>query len=460
MIGFLMLAHVALLILSIIMDRRTGVNRLRSLVLPVGFSFVYTSVVQAGAAVQNLGYGLDQNNIATALWASLMSYLAVLLAYRFAPDNGRRSSFARKNIVPLRLNSFGMFFFVAGLIGYYLSMQAVGGWRALLNMEDWTGNLYDISGYIYMLRYACYAAVALWLMSLSLHVLPPLLHGLLILLMLWLLFEAVQMTDRGDTIRASLPIVAWFYIVTRRYRYRIEYRLLGNLVIASMLLFVGLAGILLPEFRDVDRSMLRSDTTLAVALERSRAKNASSRASEGGGEFDTGARIIKRVNAGEINPPGPVHIGRLIWNIVPRALVPNKHEIYEAWAGKNYMEVRYGCISYMGCSSTGWGEAYGMMGWFGAILYWALFGFGIRRFEYWFGESAVGLIVSAICYLPLVQFVVQDFWAGGMNTSIVVLPVLVILKLSQRTGVGGENSLRTAQTRRKQKPTAIRNLAS
>jgi hypothetical protein len=459
MIQFLMLAHIVLLILSIIMDRRTGVNRLRSLVLPVGFSFVYTSVVQAGAAVQNLGYGLNQNDIATALWASLMSYLAILLAYRYAPDNGRRSSFARRNVVPARLNSFGLFFFVAGLIGYYLSMQAVGGWRALLNMEDWTGNLYDISAYIYMLKYACYAAVALWLLSLSLRALPTWFHGLLILLMLWLLFEAVQLTDRGDTIRASLPIVAWFYIVTHRYRHRIEYRLLGNLVIASMLLFVSLAGILLPEFRDADRSMMRSDTTLAVAFERSRAKNASSRASEGGGEFDTGARIIKRVNAGEISPPGPVHIGRLIWNIVPRALVPNKHEIYEAWAGKNYMEVRYGCISYMGCSSTGWGEAYGMMGWFGAILYWALFGFGIRRFENWIGESSLGLIVSAICYLPLIQFVIQDFWAGGMNTSIVVLPVLIMIKLCQRKGVIKGNSLKKTRMVRQKKELDVLDLA-
>ena len=448
MIKLLVFAHVALFVITLF--PRRGVEKIRTLAIPVGLAFLYTSAVQGWAAAHSLGIGLDLNDVRVALWVSLLSYLAFLLAYYSAKGSDRRTQvyFSDSSMDTLRLNGFGLLFFVAGALGYYLSIQSVGGWRAYLNLEDWSANLYETSGYIYMLKYASYAAVAFWLLSLALDSLPAKLHALLILLMLWLLFEAVQSTDRGDTIRASLPIVAWVYFITRKPRHLGKFVLWGNGIILLILLSVGMTVVLLPEFRDKDRSLLRSEVTLFEAVQHSEEKKGSSRGSESGGEFDTGARIIKRINAGEIHPPGPVHFARWIWNLVPRALVPEKHELFAQWAGPNYEAVRYGCISYEGCSSTGWAEAYGMMGWFGALVYWLALGFGVRRFEGWIGPSMVGFVVSAICYLPLIQLVMQDFWAGAMNASIVVVPVLIIFNWCRKQITARPTSARNAQARR------------
>ncbi len=71
-----------------------------------------------------------------------------------------------------------------------------------------------------------------------------------------------------------------------------------------------------------------------------------------------------------------------------------------------------------------------MMGWFG-LLYWAALGWGIRKMEGWFRATRTGLIISVLCYLPLLQLVMQDFWAGAMNASIVVFPVMALLKYTQ-----------------------------
>ena len=427
MIDFLMAAHVILFVFSILMDPRKGLNKLYNLTLPFGVGFLYISVVQANMARANLGFGLTLGDIEIALVVSFMSYLLLVIGHRCCDNRAARPWFTDKGLDMVRLSRMGFLCFLAGALGYYLSIRLVGGLAAYMNLEDWTGDLYEASGYVYMLKYATFGAVGLWLVCVAFDQISKPMHGMLVLLMLLLLAEAVQLTARGNTIRICIPIIAWIYFVTSNPKHRGRYKYLGYTAIGIMVLLLAITIIILPEFRDNDRSVLTSDTTLNSALSNAKVTGGSSRgSSENGGEFDTGVRIIKRVNEGEINPPGPWHIARWLWNVVPRALVPDKHEIFLNWAGKDSFEVREGSASYQGCNQTGWGEAYGMMGWLGASIYWFALGWGIKKFEAYIGRGKLALMVTAIAFGPFMQLAAADFWAGAMNSCFFLVPVVVI----------------------------------
>jgi len=427
MIDLLMAAHVLLFVLSILMDPRKGLNKLYNLTLPLGIGFIYISVVQANMARQSLGLDLTLKDIQIALVVSFVSYLLLVIGHRCCDNRTTRPWFTDNGLDLVRLGRMGLLCFLAGALGYYISIQLVGGLAAYLNLEDWTQNLYEASGYVYMLKYATYGAVGLWLVCVAFDRISKPMHGMLILLMLLLLAEAIQLTARGNTIRIGLPIIAWIYIISRRPRYHGRYTLVGSVAIMAIFTFIAVAVVMLPEFRENDRNLLGSDTTFNDAWINVKQSGASSRgASENGGEFDTGARIVKRVNAGEINPPGPWHIARWLWNIVPRDLVPDKHEIFMDWAGKDSLEVREGSCSYQGCNQTGWGEAYGMMGWLGASIYWFALGWGIKKFEARIGRGKLALMVTVIAFGPFMQLAASDFWAGAMNSCFFLVPIVII----------------------------------
>lgn len=430
MTTLLILAHLAVFLVTVLWDTRRGINRLRNMSIPVGVAFLYISVVQATSAADNPGRGLNASDIEVALLVSLSLYAGFYVTYRLTRGIQKKVAFADRQMNCARLNGFAWLFYCIGLVGYYLSIRAVGGLRAYLRLTEWESYLYDVSGYIYMLKFAVYAAVALWLLCLALNRLHPRTHIVLAVTMFALLFEAVQTTDRGDTIRASLPIVAWLYFLARHPGRSPVYRMWVNVITVIVCLSVAAGVLLFPEFRGMKRSLMTSEVTLTEAIERVQQKQGSSRLSEeGGGEFDSAARIIKRVRIGEIDPPGPVHIARLFWNVVPRALVPDKWEQFNAWAGIDFQEIWVGSTSYYGCTPTGWGEAYGCMGWLGALFQWCLFGFLVKKYETWFSHSKSGLMVSVISYLPLMNYVVMTFFSASMTFCTVVLPVLGVLWL-------------------------------
>lgn len=454
MVSILSLAHLSLFAFSLLRDRRRGLSRLRNLSIPVGIGFLYISVVQGRASAANPGRELALADVEQAMLVSLSLYAVFLLCYFLVPGVGAHSLYKDSSVDIRRLNAFGFLFYFAGLAGYFMSIRIVGGVRAYLRLEEATSYLYDASGYIYMLKFAVYAAVALWLLSFSLNGLSKWLHAILVISMGALLLEALQATDRGDTIRASLPIIVWLYFLSGKRSLRQTSKLWVYAATALILAYVVAAVLLLPEFRGNNRSFFTSDVTVAEAVSRVASNKGTSRLSEeGGGEFDSAARIIKRVDSGVIEQPGPVHIARLLWNIVPRALVPLKWDLFNHWAGPQWQEILIGASSYYGCTITGWGEAYGCLGWLGALMQWAILGLLVKKYEGLFAISKAGLMISGISYLPLINYVVMTFHAATMTLCTVVVPVLVVLALCQSTSskVGSrlEHSARSKTKRRR-----------
>lgn len=433
MIALLCLAHVALFVWSALAYRAKGLNKIRNLAVPVGIAFSYTSGVQAWQAAQNPGYLLKAEDIDAALWVSLTCYVAFLIVHRITPPVERQSTMADELIDPARMNWFALAFFVVGTAGYLLNMYIVGGVKAYLRLEEWSDDLFDVSGYVYMMKFVMYGAVGLWLCILALGRLSRTMHVLLVVVMTWLLFEALQVTDRGDTIRAGMLWVIWVYIAARTKKRPRTVAAWGYVVIGMLFLFMGSAVILLPAFRGTQRSLLTSEVTLSDAIKQAVENRGASRLSEkGGGEFDSAARIIKRVRIGEIQHPGPVHIARPLWNLVPRTLYPKKWEQFGRWAGKDWEEILIGSSSYYGCTITGWGEAYGCLGWAGAMGQFALMAFLTRKLETWLSRSTLGLMAACMCYLPLLNYVVMTFWAATMTLSVVVIPFLLVIRLCSK----------------------------
>jgi len=432
MFTMLLIAHVLVFLLSIALDRRRGIERLRNLTIPLGVPFVYVSAIQARESRSDMAAGLSEADLVNALGVSLLSYAAVVICYWLTRSSVRRPYISARATDVRKLAIGAGTLLAIGFCGYAYIVWEVGGLNAYFGVGVMMGDGYQSSGYVYMLKFAAYGGVGLLLCYEAVCRLPGRLRVLLLLALAVLTWDAVKSGDRGDTIRAGVLWVGYIYLSSLPKSGEKRLPILGYVGIAGIVAFIGLAVIVFPELRGA-RNILTSEVRIEEALNRSLGKGAGSRISQkNGGEFDTAARIIKSVNEGSIIPPGPVHIAHWMWNVVPRFAVPNKHEIFAEWAGKQWEAVRFGCCSYFGCSSTGSGEAYGMMGWFG-LLYWGALGVGIRRLEGAFRGSDAGFVVSLVCYLPILQLVIQDFWAGAMNASVVVVPMIGALKWAQRS---------------------------
>ena len=423
MTKILIASHLALFLSSVLVMWKARTRIICCLAIPPGLGFLYTSVFQAWTSLHQLAPDLTAGDVITGLWVSLISYLALLTGYWLVQPSPNTSWLKDAELNTDRINRIGLVFFVVGVFGHWIFMRQVGGFSAYLGSSDWTEdvNPYEMSAYVYNLRYGILGAVAMWFLSGTLGRLPSLYFLLFIPSMGFLLFLGILDTSRGETLRAVLLIIGYLYFASDQWSN--TGRFLARVLMVALAIGAVMASFMLPSFRDQGRKITASETTWGEALVYAKSGNRA----ESGGEFDSGVRIVKRINSGDIHSPGPVHIARFLWNVVPRSLVPEKHEMFERWAGKDYMEIRIGSTAYYGCAPSGWGEAYGCMGWLGAILYWALFGVILKKVEKGVGSSMAAILIGASFYLPLMQYVGIDFWVGSMSLCTSALPILLVL---------------------------------
>lgn len=423
MAEILIAGHLALFLASLVVVWKSRTRLISCLAIAPGVGFLYTSVFQAREALQHPAPDLLIGDMADGLLVSFLSYLALLAGYWLVRPSAKKIWFKDEDINTGRINLIGLVFFAVGIIGHWMFMRAVGGFGAYFGAEEWIADPYEMSGYVYILRNGIIGAAAMWFISGALGKLPLTYLVPFIFSLAFLLLQGILDTSRGETIRASLLIIGTIYFSSCRWG--CAGRVLAIVLMGIFAVGATLSVLLLPSFRDQGRKITMSETTIEEAVEEVQESNRA----EKGGEFDSGVRIVKRTSSGEIGHPGPVHIARFLWNSVPRKLVPYKHEMFERWAGADYMEIRIGSTAYYGCAPSGWGEAYGCMGWFGALLYWSLFGAILKMAESRMGRSMIGLLMGAAFFLPLMQYVGIDLWVGSMGLCTTVLPVLVLLFL-------------------------------
>lgn len=428
---FLMIAHVALFVVSLVVRQCSSLGYLRNLALPVGGGFIYSSIIQARAAVQNPVAGLEASDNEIALAVSLLCYGMFLAgwAYTSPAKPGLRN--LRFRINHERLQWLTVVVLIAGGIAYVQIIRAVGGFWSYFGTGEVTSGYSHLSGYIYMAKHLAYGGAALLLLQTLFGPVSRLTQFILGILLAILTWEAIQTTDRGDTIRAAALIAAWTYLSFRTQINRMEIWAKASIMFVFVAVLAATV-VLLPYFRDSGRRLLKSERTLEEAVGFAIAEQGASRFSEQGGEFESAARIIKGVNEGAISPPGPVHIARVVWNVVPRALVTEKWDLFDRWAGPEWQKILIGSSSYYGCVPTGWGESYGTMGLIGAALYWLALGYGCKKYSGWTRGSGAGLVLAAILYLPLVQLVFMAFWSGAMTFLTTGLPVVLIFLFVMR----------------------------
>ena len=447
MAKFLMFSHGLLFLLCMVIAWRNKTRLLCCMAIPAGAGFLYTSVYQAKDALAIPAIDLNEHDMVCGLLVSLASYLALLVGYWMVRREGKTVWLKDSNIDIDRVNRLGLLLFGIGLVGHLIFMQTVGGFSSYFGSNDWAvDNPYEMSGYVYNLRYGILGAVVMWFISGTLRRQSVFFATLFFASLGFLIFQGVLDTSRGETVRSILLLIGYIYFAS--YRWEPGVRVLAYISILLLVMVAALAVVTLPSFRDQGRKITSSETTMAEALQESKGHNRA----EMGGEFDSGVRIIKRINNGDIKPHGPIHIARFLWNAVPRALVPDKHEIFERWAGNDYNEMRIGSTAYYGCAPTGWGEAYGTMGVGGALIYWFLFGMALKWLEIGMGQSIAAVVITASFYLPMMQYVGIDFWVGSLGLCITTIPVVFLLVWFCRKSTSADEMGRGPQKRKNYYP--------
>ncbi len=331
-----------------------------------------------------------------------------------------------------RLGLLAYILSIIGLFGLLHFIVLVGGLSSYAGNADWTASPYESSGYLLNLKMALFPAIALFLIVIAFRKASRLQIWFCFLLIAILLGDGINATDRGDTIRGAILLAAWLFLGANG-AFPLSLTLGTRIGVASVPLVVSVAvAMMLPSFRGQGRKLGTSDATWEEAMRNFASTKGDFRGAEAGGEFDAGARIYDWVKQGRMSQTGPVHFLRVAWNVVPRAWVPKKHEMFERFAGESYRLLRFEATSYFGCAPSGWGEAYGTMGWAGVLGYFGLLGVGSRWLENSIASLGFCIMMAALAFLPLLQLVIMDFWSGAMNFSLTTMPMLVVLRLCQR----------------------------
>jgi hypothetical protein len=425
--------HIVIFIIGIVSDNRRGMDRLYNLTIPISIAFIYSCLVQGFGALRFLAQDLDVFDLLIAQGYALLCHACIVLAYAFTPEFRGRRLVQSRAPDRRRLATAAQLAYSVGIIGYAIVVRQEGGLWAYFGSGERTGTFFDLSGYVYTMKFSLYGGIALfiWLDTLvGRFTYVRVLIGLGMLIICW---DAVQSTDRGDTIRSGLMLIGWIY-VSSRPKFRHERRPLAVYGLMSAIAMAIIAGVLLlPSFRDTGRKLTTSSVKLGEALANvSSGENKGTRSVTMGGEFESGARVIKRVVNGEIRPCGPVQYARVVWTAVPAFLIDDKWEKFDSWAGPDWQEVFVGSSSYYGCVTTGWGESYGTFGFLGGLIHWLLVGILIRKFEGWIYFPKTGVILNLLCYLGFLQWIMMGTWAFGMTFGITVLPVLVLVRFVQK----------------------------
>ncbi len=422
MISLLLVAHFALFFVGFSFSRAQWRLRLASPLLPVGCAFLYLAVGQGADSLTRRSPDIDETDIGVALLVSLCSYAAFSLGYFLSRP--RRKAPAIRN--PRLLSRYGIALIMLGLTGL-VAFVASTGISAFLGYSPREINPYDaLSGYVYRLPDLMYAGIAVLSISYLTGELGRAGRGLLFFTVVLQVLLAIESTDRGNLMRSVLPLIVLIAATRRPGLFLQAARKCIPILAASMI-----AGVLLfPYFRDTGRHLFTSTKTISEVTETVTQSGFSSRFSNLGGEFDTAARIVKWVNSGDVQPPGPIHIALTLWGFVPRRLVPEKHNMFADWAGPELDRIA-SAASYYGCALTGWGEAYAFLGPLGAFLYWVALGISSRLLQTNFTHPIEGPVLAAAAFVPLLQFVEMGFWAGSMNFLFVLVPAVIVLKISR-----------------------------
>lgn len=432
MIALLLVLHVVVGAAIVLTQNRPGFfPKVVSFPTAIVIGFLYVSVVQPIDAV------LDGTHFPTdvevALWVSWLSLVSFGFGNRIVPILLQFRPRHRKQIDTTKLLLPALGLISLGVAGFAVFVSVLGGFSALLGLTEPAANPFRrLSGYVYNLPLLAYAGIGLLSIRYATgRATKTERYGLFAVASFFFLV-ALNSTDRSDILRALLPVVV-ADVARDRSRTPGE-RVWGRAVRLWVLVMLVASVLLLPHFRDTGRRLFTSEMHLEAAVSEVVANRASSRFSERrGGEFDGAVRIVTAVQNGTISPPGPLHVAYFVWGFIPRHLYPEKHEVFDRWAGPARRMI-LSEASYQGAALTGWGEAIGYMGLGGALLYWILLGAAVAKFEYWLGDPVLVMVFGASAFLPLAQLVVMGFWSGMMNMVYVVLPMVVVVSWAMRAG--------------------------
>lgn len=443
----LIMLHVVLLGVALFQRPRSGRYRVCALSLPVALGFCYLACVQGRSSALRLPADFAYETVANGLLVSFVAFAAFMLAYTLSANHKAKVMISPATTDFRRLGLFAYILSIIGLFGLFRFIGLVGGLSSYAGVADWTASPYESSGYLLNLRMALFPAIALFLILLAFRKASRLQTWLCLLLIAILLGDGINATDRGDTIRGAILLAAWLFLGANG-AFGLGLTLGARMGVAFVPLVVSIAvAMMLPSFRGQGRKLLTSETTWEGAMSNLVSTKGDFRGAERGGEFDSGARIYDWIQQGHMSQTGPVHFLRVAWNVLPRAWVPEKHEMFERFAGESYRSLRFEATSYFGCAPSGWGEAYGTMGWAGVLGYFGLLGVGVRWLENKVTSLSFSILLAALAFVPLLQLVVMDFWSGAMNFSLTTLPMLVVLRLCQRRNPGAARKPCAASTK-------------
>lgn len=446
--------HVVLLGVAVTQRPRSGHWRICALSLPVALGFCYLACVQGRSSALRLPPDFSHETVANGLLVSFVAFASFMLGYTLSANHKAQVVISPATTDFRRLGLFAYILSIIGLFGLFSFIGLVGGLSSYAGVADWTASPYQSSGYLLNLRMALFPAIALFLILLAFRKASWLQAWFCLLLIAILLGDGINATDRGDTIRGAILLAAWLFLGANG-AFRLGLTPGTRIGVALVPLVVSIAfAMMLPSFRGQGRKLVTSETTWEEAMSSFVSTKGDFRGAERGGEFDSGARIYDWIQKGYMSQTGPVHFLRVAWNLVPRAWVPEKHEMFERFAGESYRMLRSEATSYFGCAPSGWGEAYGTMGWAGVLGYFGLLGVGVRWLENKVTSLIFSMLLAALAFLPLLQLVVMDFWSGAMNFSLTTLPMLVVLRLGQRRipGAAGKPCAALSGMRRKRGP--------
>jgi hypothetical protein len=452
---FLIFLHLVLLVVAIAYSRRKGLGRLRAMNLPVALGFAYLAVIQGSGSARRLPPDFTAETVQGGLTVSLVAFLAFTIGYALRTEVRPTTPISAATTNFRRLGMIATVLSIIGLIGLASFIVIVGGLSSYAGSADWVADPYQTSGYLLNMKMALYPAVALFVILIAYNQATKFQCWYCLTIILIILADGISATDRGDSIRGAILLGAWVILgINRASGLSLSLSTRIMTAVVPLLLTIPIA-LMLPAFRGQGRKLSASETTWEEAMTGMMVSKGDFRGAERGGEFDAGARIYDWVAKGNMEITGPVHFLRVAWNMVPRAWVPAKHEIFERFAGPSYQKLRFEATSYLGCAPNGWGEAYGTMGWFGVLGYFGLFGYGIRWAEGQITSLGMGLLMAGVWFIPLLQYVVMDFWAGTMNTLLTVVPLWTVL-WACRTPKSAQSDKRK---RRRAPQTSVRNLA-
>jgi hypothetical protein len=323
-----------------------------------------------------------------------------------------------------------LFFISFGTKMYLILSSGVYKYYFVRNVLEAIQSTY--SAYIYNLPVFLFSSLTLFVFAWVNGKISNRVKYILSLVMVLNLFEAVQLTDRSDLVRSGLilmPILLFGNArggaIFQNWSCRSK---ITKFALFSFFVLLPIMVVLAPQFREAgERSFFSSNVDITRALSNTVTGGGfDSRYSDDfGGEFDTAVRLVKAINSELLTPAGGTHLAFTAWGFVPRFLVPDKHLLFDQWAGESHLQIEQ-CRSYPGCTLTGWGEAYAQFGAF-HFVYWTILAMIFAWLQSCFPDRIEALLVFCCCFIPFSQLIMMGFWAGFMNILYGVIPFLLVV---------------------------------